>query len=432
MSAVTVTSSKNHDEGAASSNMRSTTIKQTDNIATLSKSEKLTAIDTYGNEFEAPDYSIGDILGAIPKHCYQRSAIKGLSYVARDIIAMVTAGYLANNYIPLIDNQWIRGGLWAAYTIFQGLQGTGLWVLAHECGHRAFSDYEWLDHLVGWVLHSFWLVPFFSWKFTHSKHHKATGHLTRDMVFVPPTKEQFLERNGAKSLAEITEDSPITSLCDLIKQQMGGWIVYLLTNVTGQTYEGWDNHWAVNHFNPTAPIFDAKDYYYIILSDLGILTQLVVLYFWYINYGGWNVLINWFLPYLGVNHWLVFITFLQHSDPMMPHYDASVWNFARGAAATIDREFPFIGPYLFHDIIETHVAHHYCSRIPFYNARDATEAIKKAMGKHYMFSNENMWVALWKTARWCNFVDGDNGVKMFRNVNHNGVKPIDVDGKVVG
>lgn len=274
------------------------------------------------------------------------------------------------------------------------------------------------------------MVPFFSWKFSHGKHHKATGHLTRDMVFVPPTKEEYLKNKGVSKLAELSEDSPIMSLYGLLVQQLGGWIAYLFTNVTGQEYEGYSK-WAVNHFNPSAPIFDKKDYNYVIISDIGILLQLTVLYFWYQNYGGWSVLINWFLPYIGVNHWLVFITYLQHSDPQMPHYEAEQWNFARGAAATIDREFPFIGPYLFHDIIETHVAHHYCSRIPFYHGRDATEAIKKVMGKHYMYSDENMWLTLWKTARYCQFVDGDNGVKMYRNVNHKGVAPVDVDGKVL-
>lgn len=117
----------------------------------------------------------------------------------------------------------------------------------------------------------------------------------------------------------------------------------------------------------------------------------------------------------------MFITFLQHSDPKLPHYEADQWNFARGAATTIDREFGFVGKYLFHDIIETHVLHHYVSRIPFYNAREASEAIKKVMGKHYQHTDENMWVSLWKSGRWCQYVDGDNGVLMYRNVNGYGM-----------
>jgi hypothetical protein len=28
---------------------------------------------------------------------------------------------------------------------------------------------------------------------------------------------------------------------------------------------------------------------------------------------------DYFVPYLWVNHWLVFITYLQHTDPKLPH-----------------------------------------------------------------------------------------------------------------
>ena len=390
------------------------------NVASFS--DKLTALDTYGNTFEAPDYTIKDILSVIPPHCYERRVFQSLSYVFRDIACMVVSGYIANNYIELIPNQYARFFAWAAYVYGQGLFATGIWVLAHECGHQAFSDYGWFNDTVGWILHSYLMVPYFSWKYSHGKHHKATGHLKRDMVFVPKTKEEYLKSKGAHSVDEIMEDSPIYTLYQLVAQQTFGWIMYLFTNVTGQALEDIPA-WKKNHFNPSSAIFEKKDYWYIVLSDIGILTQSFILYTWYQNYGGFNLLVNWFLPYVLVNHWLVFITYLQHSDPMMPHYEPEQWTFARGAAATIDREFGFVGEYILHDIIETHVLHHYVSRIPFYNAREASEAIKKVMGRHYMHSDENMWVSLWKSGRWCQFVEGDNGVMMYRNVNGLGVKP---------
>lgn len=385
-------------------------------------SDKATAIDTYGNTFEAPDYTIKDILSVIPAHCYERRTLQLLSYVARDITCMVVLGYLANTYILHIPHQLGRFAAWAAYVYAQGLFGTGIWVLAHECGHLAFSDHAWVNDTVGWVLHSYLMVPYFSWKYSHGKHHKATGHLTRDMVFVPKTKQQYLEAHDANHVDELLSDAPIYTLYQLVAQQTVGWILYLFSNVTGQALKDVP-FWKKNHFNPSLVIFEARDYWYIVLSDVGILLQLAVLYTWYKQFGGFNVLVNWFLPYMLVNHWLVFITYLQHLDPKMPHYEAHQWNFARGAAATIDREFGFIGKHIFHDIIETHVLHHYVSRIPFYNAGEASEAIKKVMGKHYMYSDENMWVALWKSGRWCQYVDGDNGVMMFRNTNGFGVKP---------
>lgn len=44
--------------------------------------------------------------------------------------------------------------LWAFYTFWAGLVGTGLWIIAHECGHQAFSESKFLNNAVGWVLHS--------------------------------------------------------------------------------------------------------------------------------------------------------------------------------------------------------------------------------------------------------------------------------------
>ena len=403
------------------------TINKKGNVATFQSNPStyqtnLTAIDTYGNTFKVPDYTIKDILSAIPSHCYERRLLESLYYVFRDIFCMAVLGFIANNYIQFLPNQYLRFAAWAGYIWCQGLFGTGIWVLAHECGHQAFSDYGWVNDLVGWILHSYLLVPYFSWKYSHGKHHKATGHLTRDMVFVPKTKEQFLANRGAEDLDDLLGDAPLYSLGTLIFQQTFGWISYLVSNVSGQKYPG-QGLFSVNHFNPNSPIFEKRDYWFILLSDLGILIQFTVLYTWYQNFGLFNFMVNYFLPYLLVNHWLVFITYLQHSDPQMPHYEASQWTFARGAAATIDREFGFVGKHIFHDIIETHVLHHYVSRIPFYNAREASECIKKVMGEHYQHSDENMWVSLWKSARWCQFVDGDNGVMMYRNINGFGVDP---------
>ncbi|KAM9888005.1 hypothetical protein OXX79_013210, partial [Metschnikowia pulcherrima] len=74
-----------------------TSVKKQGNVSTLSRD--LTAIDTYGNEFQAPDYTIKDILSVIPAHCYERRTLESLYYVARDIFWMGVFAYAANNYI---------------------------------------------------------------------------------------------------------------------------------------------------------------------------------------------------------------------------------------------------------------------------------------------------------------------------------------------
>ena len=363
---------------------------------TLQKKKQL--LDTYGNEFEIPDYSIKDIYDAIPKHCFERSAAYGFYFVFRDIALLSATFYIFYNYVTpeTVPSTPARYALWGLYTFLQGLFGTGLWVLAHECGHQSFSPSKTLNDTVGFVLHTALLVPYFSWKISHGKHHKATGHIDRDMVFVPIKRDEYANYWGkmAHEIHELTEETPIATLFHLIYQQLGGWPAYLISNVTGHNKherqsegkgKGKANGFfgGVNHFAPSSPLYEKKDEHLILMSDVGLLVVAAILGYGIYSFGFSNMWTWYFAPYLWVNHWLVAITFLQHTDPSLPHYEAESWTFARGAAATIDRNFWPIGPHLLHGIIETHVLHHYISTIPFYHADEATEAIKPVMGRHY-------------------------------------------------
>ncbi|ODQ63412.1 hypothetical protein NADFUDRAFT_84530 [Nadsonia fulvescens var. elongata DSM 6958] len=387
-----------------------------DNVKTTDRTT--VAINAHGDEFTMPELTIKEVLGAIPAECYVRSTPRSLSYVARDAFFLALFAYIAYNYFPLIPFVSLRVVAWTAYAFVQGLFGTGMWVLAHECGHSAFSDSKAVNDFVGWTLHSSLLVPYFSWQISHSKHHKATGHFARDMVFVPKTKERFLQRRGWEHLIE---ETPASTLYHLVLQQLFGWVMYLLTNASGQKYPT-RSKWVTNHYVPSSPIFDKRDFMRIIYSDIGVGITLFALYTSIQKWGFLTVACYYIFPWLWVNHWLVHITFLQHTDATLPHYDASHWNFARGALATIDRDFGFIGKHIFHDIIETHVLHHICSRIPFYNGRVGTESLKKVLGKHYRKSDENFITSLYTVARKCQFVEGE-GIKMFRNSNGLGPKP---------
>ena len=87
-----------------------------------------------------------------------------------------------------------------------------------------------------------------------------------------------------------------------------------------------------------------------------------------------------------------------------------------------------------HGIVETHVLHHYISTIPFYHADEASEALKKVMGRHYRSDTKGGPIgflkALWTSARTCQWVEpnegatGENaGVFFFRNRNGIGMPP---------
>ncbi|KAF4127000.1 omega-6 fatty acid desaturase / acyl-lipid omega-6 desaturase (Delta-12 desaturase) [Geosmithia morbida] len=423
--------------------------KQVKSESREGNSEYDNLIDTYGNQFTPPDYTIKDIRDAIPAHCFERSALLGWGYILRDMACLATTFYLCHNYVTpeYIPSLPVRAVLWGLYTVLQGLFGTGLWVIAHECGHGAFSDSNRINDFTGWLLHSALFVPYFSWKYSHSAHHKATGHMEREMVFLPRTREQYASRVGklVHELGELTEETPVFTLTMLLLQQLVGWPNYLLTNITGHNFherqregrgKGKKNGLGggVNHFYPSSPLFTEAQAQAIVLSDVGIALNAAVQIYLGKTFGWSNTLVWFWIPWLWVNHWLVAITFLQHTDPSLPHYQPGEWNFVRGAAATIDREMGFVGRHLLHGIVETHVLHHYISSIPFYHADEASEAIKPVMGKHYRADTEGgplgFLRALYRCARMCQWVEpsadakgAGKGVLFYRNRNGLGTKP---------
>jgi omega-6 fatty acid desaturase (delta-12 desaturase) len=76
-------------------------------------------------------------------------------------------------------------------------------------------------------------------------------------------------------------------------------------------------------------------------------------------------------PYMVVNSYLTIITFLQHTDAEVPHYDETAWTWLKGALATVDRNYPPYIDALQHYIGTTHVVHHIFSDLPHYNAKEA-------------------------------------------------------------
>ncbi|KAF9937915.1 Fatty acid oxidation complex subunit alpha, partial [Modicella reniformis] len=171
-----------------------------------SKDTATTDKPVYERNYQVSNFTIKELRDCIPAHCFERSAVRGLSYVAVDLTYMSLL-FLAATQIDKLENPLLRYLAWPVYWVLQGIVCTGISVLAHECGHQAFSTSQTLNNTVGWILHSFLLVPYHSWRITHSKHHKATGHMTKDQVFVPKTRSQIgLAPKEAVDQQEKTEE----------------------------------------------------------------------------------------------------------------------------------------------------------------------------------------------------------------------------------
>ncbi|KAF2307779.1 hypothetical protein GH714_031651 [Hevea brasiliensis] len=344
--------------------------------------------------YSKPPFTLGQVKKAIPPHCFERSVLRSFSYVFQDLTIAFIFYYIATNYFHLLPCP-LSYVAWPIYWSLQGCVLTGVWVIAHECGHHAFSDYQWLDDTVGFILHSFLLVPYFSWKHSHRRHHSNTASLERDEVFVPKKKSNI--RWFTKYL-----NNPLGRLLTLIITLTLGWPLYLAFNVSGRPY-----YRFASHYDPYGPIYTDRERMEIYMSDIGVLTVSYGLYRLAVAKGLAWVVCVYGLPLLVVNAFLVMITYLQHTHPSLPHYDSSEWDWLRGALATVDRDYGILNK-VFHNITDTHVAHHLFSTMPHYNAMEATEAIKPILGEYYQFDGTPFYKAMWREAKECIYVEPDD------------------------
>jgi fatty acid desaturase len=104
----------------------------------------------------------------------------------------------------------------------------------------------------------------------------------------------------------------------------------------------------------------------VLASNAGILAMIWIVHAACNKWGSANVIKFYGVPWLCVNHWFVMITYLHHTDPVLPHYRNKVWTFSRGAAATVDRDFlGWMGSFFLHGVAHFHVIHHFFPKMPF-------------------------------------------------------------------
>ena len=77
-----------------------------------------------------------EVRKAVPKHCFERDTAKSLMYAAISV-AQSAACVAVGALIPV---KAVWAPVWLAWAAFTGTVWTGMWVVAHECGHGAFSD----------------------------------------------------------------------------------------------------------------------------------------------------------------------------------------------------------------------------------------------------------------------------------------------------
>jgi fatty acid desaturase len=337
-----------------------------------------------------------EVRAAIPPECFERSLRRSLAALAMSLLAVAVPTAVAAMFVPMT---WAWAPLWLLHAVLVGTAATGLWVVAHECGHGAFSPDRRLQDAIGFVLHSALLVPYFSWQRSHAVHHRATNQLDLGETHVPKRAESAAGASALRLRRRVGPDA--FAVMTILRTLLLGWPAYLLAGVSGSPRRG-----RTNHFWPVAPfrseLFPKRLHSRVRLSALGVVTAIGALVAWGIAAGSIAPVLTLYVgPYLVTNAWLVGYTWLQHSSSEVPHYEDPEWSWLLGAFQTVDRPYGAVVDRLHHRIGTTHVVHHIDHRIPHYHARRATEALRTAFPQWCRYDPTPVAVALWRVARDC-------------------------------
>ncbi|KAF9335756.1 hypothetical protein BG006_010737 [Podila minutissima] len=317
------------------------------------------------------DFTIKEIRDAIPAHLFVRNTTKPIMYLLKDVATIASLVYCAT-FIDTLPSLAPRLSTRIAYSIVQGTVMLDPFVLAHECGHGAFSDNRTINTVIGWVIDSAYLVPYHSFQIAHSKRHKGTSSMTEDVDFVPLTRSKrsppAMTFNGDAGSHDhhdhhhdsILADTPLYSISSL----------------------------------PVLPQYEPHQHQGMFYSNCGMALMVTTLLFLSAVYGARTVFKLYVAPYLVLNIWLVCITYLQHTGPKVPHFRDQAWTFQRGAASSVDRSFGVV--------------------MPFYNAVEATKYLKK-LGKYYIYDETPIVQALIRNWRECKFVEDEGGIVFYKS-----------------
>lgn len=314
----------------------------------------------------------------LPKHCFESNAIRSLSYAFKDLF-IISVNYALILLLSKYFAQYtiIQTVIWPIYWFFQGTMFWALFVIAHDCGHESFSNSTLLNNIVGNILNTFILVPFYAWKLSHKHHHRNTGNIDKDEIFYP-TRTEFVDQ---KSIDE-SQKTKVRKTRFIPYWGFGlSWFIYL--------FRGYgSNDRKFPHFNP----FDSFFRGHVVnvgISVLCITAWVSIALPAYAAHFGFNQLVaHYLIPVFVFASWLVVVTFLHHQEVNVPWYSDDKWDFVRGNLSSVDRHYGWAHN-LTHNI-GTHQIHHLFIKIPHYHLEEATAVFRQHYPNLVRISDESI------------------------------------------
>ena len=215
---------------------------------------------------------------SVDLQCKYRSYWTSFRYLFQDLFGIILCIYIGQ-YIQYIEYTYIQYILNILLCIAQSTLMMGFWVIAHECGHDAFSPNLYVNNIAGCLIHTVLLVPYWSWKYSHHIHHSNTNAIQSDVAYVPYTNKEV----DIKYSNYPDRGTPFERLIGILRMVLVGWFAYLFINSSGsRNHRGW-----ISHFNPYCQLFAKKQRLGVIVSDIALLIWIYVLYQWTEMNGVW-------------------------------------------------------------------------------------------------------------------------------------------------
>eukprot|EP01080_Neovahlkampfia_damariscottae_P004650 gene4650-8223_t len=287
--------------------------------------------------------SITELQKRIPKECFEKSLVWSTFYFLRDLFFLFIC-YMA---YPYCNNIILKFIWWNVTGFFMWC----LFVVGHDCGHTNFSNYEFINDLVGHISHTLILVPYHAWRLDHYVHHTKHNNFQEDPTWMPAKKEDYDQMYALERYLRFGYGLLISAP------------LYMLFYVPSHT-----NPWNKSVYK------NDKEFYQGFQTMIWMCTWLGFLFY---KFPLLTVIDAYIIPVVFFGYWLFLVTMLHHTAPSGKYYDKSEWTFLKGAETTYDRNYGWLIEHLHHDI-GTHVIHHiFFSKVPHYHLVKATEATKE-------------------------------------------------------
>jgi len=329
--------------------------------------------------------NLANIRKAIPETAFKKSLIKSSYFMVKDLSLWLTSVVLIHTLVN--SSLWESLSFWQqaiATLVYWNVAGFFMWclfVIGHDCGHSTFSNYEYVNDIIGHITHGLLLVPFYPWQMSHRRHHMHHNHETKDYSHIWYTPERIKQPD--EYLARFfKKNSWMTVVLPFIL-----WPVYVIGPIPDGSH--------------LIPLQDNRLWVDSTSTDRSkclVSTSVVIAFasiFIYMTGSLSSFLFYYLGPYIMFGWWLVTVTFLQHHSPDTLVYGDEDWKFVTAAFETIDRTYGFGIDHLHHNITDGHVAHHlFFTSIPHYNLPIATQAIRKYLSDNNadsMYTHNNTY-----------------------------------------